>query len=74
MSSCFICVCFSVQKDSNLEQRIQFLSELHQVFVRLGQEERSASEKRIPAFEPYDFLEALRYRKLINIFFYHGFN
>ncbi|XP_071525614.1 uncharacterized protein [Panulirus ornatus] len=49
------------QSDANLEQRIQFLSELHRVFVSLGQEERSGVEnKRIPAFQPYDFLEALR--------------
>ncbi|XP_047490736.1 ubiquitin carboxyl-terminal hydrolase 1-like isoform X1 [Penaeus chinensis] len=49
------------QSDANLDQRIQFLSELHRVFVSLGQEERGLSEsKRIPAFQPYDFLEALR--------------
>ncbi|KAK7070983.1 hypothetical protein SK128_007857 [Halocaridina rubra] len=49
------------QKDVVLDQRIQFLSELHGVFVSLGREERGASDnKRIPAFHPYDFLEALR--------------
>ncbi|KAG7173161.1 Ubiquitin carboxyl-terminal hydrolase 12A-like [Homarus americanus] len=49
------------QSDGNLEQRIQFLSELHRVFVSLGQEERSSADnKRIPAFQPYEFLEALR--------------
>ncbi|XP_069950640.1 uncharacterized protein [Cherax quadricarinatus] len=49
------------QNDGNLEQRVQFLSELHRVFVSLGQEERNgADNKRIPAFQPYEFLEALR--------------
>ncbi|XP_066979618.1 ubiquitin carboxyl-terminal hydrolase 46-like isoform X3 [Macrobrachium rosenbergii] len=49
------------QSDGTLDQRIQFLSELHSVFVSLGKEERNVSDnKRIPAFHPYDFLEALR--------------
>lgn len=43
-----------------LEQRIQFLSELHQVFVRLCQEEKAAPEKKMSPIEPYDFIEALR--------------
>lgn len=61
MLICIYLFLFSNQSDANLDQRIQFLSELHRVFVSLGQEERGLSEsKRIPAFQPYDFLEALR--------------
>lgn len=42
-------------------QRVQFLSELHAVFVQLGREERSATEaRRLPALQPYLFLQALR--------------
>ncbi|KAK4294588.1 hypothetical protein Pmani_032793 [Petrolisthes manimaculis] len=48
------------QSDTSLDRRIQFLSELHRVFVSLCLEERGGSEKRIPAFQPYDFLDALR--------------
>jgi len=49
------------KEDSTLGQRIQFLSELHRLFVNLGQEERAGVENRkVPPFQPYDFLEALR--------------
>uniref|UniRef100_A0A6A7FXT9 Ubiquitin carboxyl-terminal hydrolase 1-like n=3 Tax=Hirondellea gigas TaxID=1518452 RepID=A0A6A7FXT9_9CRUS len=47
--------------DESLQQRIQFLSELHAVFVQLSKEEKSITEaRRIPALQPFLFLQALR--------------
>lgn len=49
------------EQDSSLGQRIQFLSELHGLFVNLGKEERAGTDNRkVPPYQPYDFLEALR--------------
>lgn len=51
--------------DESVQQRMQFLSELHSVFVELGREERGASEaRRLPPLQPYPFLQALRWATL----------
>ncbi|KAF2367859.1 Peptidase C19 ubiquitin carboxyl-terminal hydrolase [Trinorchestia longiramus] len=47
--------------DESVQHRVQFLSELHSVFVQLAREERNVTEgKRLPALQPYSFLQALR--------------
>ncbi|XP_076051179.1 ubiquitin carboxyl-terminal hydrolase 12A-like [Oratosquilla oratoria] len=49
-----------IDNDSALGRRVQFLAELHHVFVSLGRDERDPGEKGSPAFQPLSFLEALR--------------
>ncbi|XP_018018591.1 ubiquitin carboxyl-terminal hydrolase 1-like [Hyalella azteca] len=47
--------------DESVQHRVQFLSELHSVFAQLAKEESNVTEgKRLPALQPYPFLQALR--------------